>query len=487
MQMKNRIQAAILIICMVAACIIGSRIEETGAEEGFAGLPVFSKKETVYFWYDDDSLTEFLNSASVVFGSKNGVRVIPVLVDESEYLEAINEASLHSDRIPDLFLLSHEALEKAYLAGLAAPITGSDTVNEQHFPEAALAAVTYHDRVVAYPLNYETSVLVYNDTYLQEWAAQQVKADRESTGEEIIPEDVEESIGDGVTLDGVQIFEELPLAERQAMTDEELTAYYRERSIPATVEEILYVADSFDVPEGVEGIMKWDVSDIFYNYWFVGEYMIVGGDPGDNEKQININNPEAVQCLEMYKALNQFFSIESDTVTAESVINDFIDGKLVYTVATSEIIGKLEQAQEEGRIGFAYGYAQMPRISTELDSRSLSVTGVVAVNGYSAHQELANRFAAFLVTECAQMLYERTGKLPAALDSVPDDTAVQVFQEEYADSVPLPKMMSTSNYWIQLEVLFAKVWNGGDVQELVSGLADRIAGQLRSVPAGSGQ
>ena len=75
------------------------------------------------------------------------------------------------------------------------------------------------------------------------------------------------------------------------------------------------IADTFDAPEGVEGVMKWDVNNIFYNYWIVGNYMIVGGDPGDDRNDININNPETIQCLEVYKALNQFFFIESDTVT----------------------------------------------------------------------------------------------------------------------------------------------------------------------------
>ena len=49
------------------------------------------------------------------------------------------------------------------------------------------------------------------------------------------------------------------------------------------------IADTFDAPEGVEGVMKWDVNNIFYNYWIVGNYMIVGGDPGDDRNDININ------------------------------------------------------------------------------------------------------------------------------------------------------------------------------------------------------
>ena len=432
MHFKQRIIAVLALIIMVAAVIAGSKRDMTGAREGLAGLSVFQKKETIYFWYEDESMTDFLNSAAVSFGSERNVRVIPVLVDDSEYLEAINQSSLHSQRVPDVYLLSHESLEKAYLAGLASPIMDEEEIcTSAHFPQTALSAVTYHDKLVAYPLSFETSALVYNKTYLQQWADQQ---------EQVV-----------------------------------------ERMVPETVDDILKIGDTFDVPEGVEGIMKWDVSDIFYNYWIVGNYMIVGGDPGDDEGNININNEEANQCLEVYKALNQFFYIESDTVTFDSVVQDFIEGKIVFTIATTDVIEKLEATRAEGIFDFAYGIAGMPAVSSTLASRSLSVTTAVCVNGYSGHQELANEFAAYLVNDYSSHMYERTGRMSAKLADESEDEAVRAFQEEYAKSVPLPKMMATSNFWIELEVLFSKVWNGGDILGLVQELSDRIQLQIQAV------
>lgn len=434
MHFKQRILAVLALIIMVAAVIAGSKRDMTGAEEGLAGLSVFQKKETIYFWYEDASMTDFLNSASVSFGNERNVRVIPVLVEDSEYLEAINQASLHSQRVPDVYLISHESLEKAYLAGLASPIVDEGGIcTVAHFPQTALSAVTYHDKLVAYPLSFETSALVYNKTYLQQWVDQQ--------------------------MDVLSV----------------------ESGIPQTVDDILKIGDTFDVPEGVEGIMKWDVSDIFYNYWIVGNYMIVGGDPGDDEGNININNEEAKQCLEVYKALNQFFYIESDTVTFDSVVQDFIEGKIVFTIATTDVIGKLEAAQAEGRLDFAYGIAGMPAVSSSLASRSLSVTTAVCVNGYSEHQELANEFAAYLVNDYSNHMYERTGRMSAKLAGDEEDEEVRTFKEEYAKSVPLTKMMATGNFWIELEVLFSKVWNGGDIPALVQELSDRIMLQIQAV------
>lgn len=447
---------------MAATLLFGSTLPQTEEEEKNVIASWFDHRETIYFWYSDENLTNFVNSAAVSFTEKEDVRVIPILTSDSQYLEAINQASLNMDQMPDVYILSHESLEKAYKAGLATEIDDVLQVcNQEHFPTAALTAVTYRGMKVAYPLSFETSVLMYNETYLEEWAAQ--NAMRELLGDG----DVDRAPAED--SDGIEIDEAL-LAQK--------TQEYALRSIPQTVDDILNIADTFDLPEGVDGVMNWDVSDIFYNYWIVGNYMTVGGSAGDDHAQVNIANRETVECLEVYKALNQFFSIESDTVTYDSVLQDFLDGKVVFTIATTDAAATLAQAKEDGSFVFDYGFATMPDVSPKLASRSMSVTGTVVVNGYSENKELANRFAAYLVEECADSFYEWTGKVPASLNANIDNGALQVYKQEYADSVPLPKMMETGNYWLYLERLFAKVWNGEDVTSLVEELAQQIFVQL---------
>lgn len=488
MHVKQRIIAVLALVCLTGAAIVSGSLEMAGESAQRTGLSVFDRKETLYFWYSDDSLTGFFNYAAVSFGEERNVRVIPMLVDEGEYLEAVNQASLHSEHIPDVYMVNHNSLEKAYLAGLAGQIQDEGGVcTTENFPQTALFAVTYQDKLVAYPFSYETSALVYNETYLQEWAAQQAQKELDGTNEEEYEEEGEDTEPDGGE-DGMgeadtEADEENGM-DRSSMTLEELTMDYLGNAVPATVDDILYIGDTFDLPEGVEGIMKWDVSDIFYNYWFVGNYMTVGGDSGDNENNININSQEAISCLEVYQALNQFFSIESDTVTYDSVVQDFIDGKLVFTIATTDIIRTLEEAKEEGLLTYDYGIAVIPDVSSGLLSRSLSVTKAIAVNGYSDKKELANEFAAYLAGECSLELYERTGKVSANLAADRDNGAVQIFMEEYASSVPLTKMLSASNFWIQLEVLFSRVWNGSDISELVQELAQQMQLQTLQTPVG---
>lgn len=469
MHLKSRLIATAAVLVMVAAAIFGSTKEMNSVEEVVEVVSWFSDKETIFFWYSDDTLTNYINSAAVSFGEQEGVRVIPVLTSDSEYLEALNQETLHSEQTPDVYLISNDSLEKAYLAGLATEIQDETGVcTEANFPKAALDAVSYEGKLVGYPMYYETSALIYNQTYLETWAKQQ--AEKEIAGE---GEEIDSATGEpqgGADLDQAAV--------------EALAVEYQQNAVPSTVDDILNIADTFDVPDGVDGVMKWDVSDIFYNYWIVGNYMIVGGDAGDSSLDMNIHNQETVKCLEVYKALNQFFYIESDTVTYDSVVQEFIDGKIVFTIGTTDVLAKLEAAKADGSLAYEYGIAPMPDISDELASRSMSVTNAVVVNGYSQQRELANKFAAYLTTEYADTLYERTGKASANRNVNTEDAGLQQFFAEYAESIPLPKMMATGNFWLQLEVLFAKVWNGEDVTTLVQELADSMDLQLGIVTAG---
>lgn len=478
MFLKKRMIATAAVIAMAAAAVYGSTQEMSQTQDTGERLQLFRGKETIYCWYSDEALSGYINAAAVSFGEQNKVRVIPVLTSDSEYLEAVNQETLHSDQIPDIYLLSSDSLEKAYLAGLATKVPDTEGIcDTDHFSRAALAAVTYDDKIIGYPVYFDTSALVYNEDYLRTWATQQ--AEKELSGSS----DNDEPVGEGE-----EIIEEDSLPEDQ--TTDQVTAdeavvnalaeQYFAKALPSTVDDLLNIADTFDAPEGVEGVMKWDVNNIFYNYWIVGNYMIVGGDPGDDRNDININNPETIQCLEVYKALNQFFFIESDTVTYDSVIQDFIDGKTMFTIGTTDVVKRLEDAKADGSLTFNYGIARMPDVSAELQSRSLSVTGAAVINGYSEHKELADRFAAYLSEEYADGLYERSGKMPASIHAAEnaDNGALTIFADEYADSVSLPKMLETGNFWMQLEVLFSKVWNGEDVTTLVQQLADNMSRQL---------
>ena len=468
MHLKNRLLSILLVVLMLGGTWIGGSGAIRWPEEPESQENVWtSKKETIYVWYVDEKLENYMNSVAVSFGEQEGVRVIPVLKSTSTLLEDINEATMDPEKqTPDAYVINNDVLEKAYLAGLATEIQNpSGLVNEAWYPRTALNAVTCNNKLVAYPFYFDTCVLIYNKDYVDLWIRQQAERVPDTFAVEV---DGEEQT--------VTASEEEGGIAAQLMTEEGIG----EDGLPYTVGGILQFANSFDAPEGVDGVMMWDVADIFYNYWIVGAYFNVGGPCGDDKNDINVFNDETVECLEVYQTLNQFFYIEAGTMNYELAMQDFMEGKMVFTIGTTDSVQRLEEARQDGRFPFNYGIAKLPDITGSLKSSPLSVTDAVVVNGFSSHKDLANRFAAYATHMCAPELYARSGKIPASLAANRGTDMQSVFIDQYAESISLPKMMEIGNLWLQLEALFAKVWNGERVEPLVRELEEQIATQLRA-------
>lgn len=452
MTLRKRIITVLLIAGAIGGVYAVSRsgllvhhAEETEETEE----PLFAHRETLYLWYTDEALTEYLNSVAVSYNDyQQEARVIPVYTSGSEYLETINQASLQTEEAPDLYIVGNDSLEKAHLAGLASEIRLPDTVLslDTYFPESSVHAVTYHEKQIGYPLYFETSSFLYNKTYLEEWAYAQLEAQTD---------------------------------EEAAVPDENMIAAYVEEILPKTIGDILSFADEYDAPEQVEAIFKWDVSDIFYNYFFVGNYIDVGGSSGDRSDSINIYNEDAIRCMRVYQNLNQFFSIDTVEISYNDILQDFIGGKIVYTVATTDALEKIEEAKENGEFQYEYGTSLIPDVNEELISRSLSVTQCLVVNGYSTHKDMANDFAVYLSCLNAGNFYDRTGKVPACKNVEFANPNVEAFIQEYEKSIPNPKMIETSNYWVELEITFARIWESHDANAELKALSEKIMTQIK--------
>ena len=252
--------------------------------------------------------------------------------------------------------------------------------------------------------------------------------------------------------------------------------------LPSTIEGIRAFADSYDAPEQVEAVFRWDVTDIFYNYFFVGNAIDMGGEAGWDTSRIDIYNENAISNMRAYAALNQFFSIDTSDVEYEKVIDEFISGKLVFTVATTDVAGRLEQAREDGLFAYDYGIALTPDIDGDKKSRSLSMTSCVVVNGYSDFQKEANDFALFLTSGYNDILYARSGKVSAAKHVNYGYEALGEFAREYERSISMPKMLETSNFWVLLEAAFSQVWNGADANLMLKELSEQIMQQVTGEP-----
>lgn len=492
--MKKKIISILAIALLVALIfgLIGSGVQiKPVADKEEA--KVASDKETVILWYTDEALTDYLNSVAVNYASEHDeIRVLPVLVSGREYLENISKASVENTELPDLFITTNDTLEKAHLAGLAYDIEIPENANiTNQFPQVAWDACTYNGETIAYPFYYECAVLLYNQTYMNDWAKATAEAEIDAEEGELAQKEADEDKDksdeslEESEVDPDKIPEESsdePSAEdiaRQERIDKRAVELLEE-NFPTTMEKLLAFSDMYDAPEQVDGIFRWDVTDILYNYFFIGDSINVGGDHGDDISQIDIYNEDAIKGLMEYQDLNRFFSINTDEISYEAVMDDFVSGRILFTIATTDSLKTLQNAVNEGTMEYEYAYASLPEINDGIAACSMSVTDVIAVNGYSVHKDIANDFAAYLSVQDGAVLYERTGKLSAKVsDDYGDASAhIAVFNEEYAKSVPLPKILETSNLWVKLEILFAAVWDGGDANKKLRELGEEMMLQV---------
>ena len=420
--------AAIFVVLLVFAQMVqvSWSYHEEQRQAALTGQEAEPEKLTL--WYTDEKLNPYLVEAAEEFEQQNHVEITLQLVTAVDYIEHINTASISDLGGPDLFITSSELLEKARLAGLTVE---NDSFTEREledaFPQQALNAASCGGRLMAYPFYFETCCLLYNKNYVD--------------------------------------------------------------AAPVTIDDILAYADSYeggDETADVENIFKWNVADIFSNFFFIANYVNLGGPTGDDPSQVQLSADEITACLQYYQSLNAFFAIDAEEVTTENVLQEFIDGKTVYTIAKTDAIAAIdtalaaEAATVSGGGDRFYGIAQVPDLTAELATKGLSVTNSVVVNAYSAQRELAKSFARYLTFEKAEDLYGLTDKMPVRLGVEYENPEMGVLLEQYENSVEVPKLTDLSNYWMEMEIAFANIWQGSDAAAEADAVAQEMLQQLET-------
>lgn len=362
-------------------------------------------------WYTNDSLTGYLEGAAEKYEEETGMKVIPKKVSPADYINTIYSSSVSDTAsTPDVYIAANDVLEQAYLTGTA---SGEYVeLSEEEFPSTAINAVTYKGKAVAYPFYFDTSIMFYNKNYIQE--------------------------------------------------------------LPASMEEMLTLADSMEIPEGVENVLKWDCSDGFRNYFFGGAYMNLAGEDGDDPSQLELSNDSLAQALTYFQTMNDYFSIDIDSVTEEQIIDEFAAGKTIFCFGDTSWFSALE---EKGMTD--YGTAVLPGLNDMLESRGIAVTNAVVINGFSKKQEEAADFAEFLTKDYAGNLYEMSKKVPASSVVELTNEGCLAAVEQYRTCVQLPKLMNMGDFWVQFEIAIDEIWCGSDVTSVMTDLENRTNARIQ--------
>ncbi|MBQ9764649.1 MAG: extracellular solute-binding protein [Lachnospiraceae bacterium] len=223
---------------------------------------------------------------------------------------------------------------------------------------------------------------------------------------------------------------------------------------PLTFEDIIEFANVYmGEYEGIETILQWDVHDLFFSYGFVGAYLDFGGACGDDASIINIANKEVIEALTAFKQINQSLYFDAADSNYEDVLADFLAGKILYTMGSTADLEEIIVAD------INYGICTLPMINEELNTKPVSINYTAVVNPYSSNKEMAAALAKGITYEHAEEFYSYVKRLPARKLSEYPNAEWQHIAEQYESSTILPKLMSTTNYWLELESMLNNIWD----------------------------
>lgn len=333
------------------------------------------------FWYDDKSYDTYFSLAAEEYFKETGKKVQPLYQESTEYMTAVYDKTMQDDGYPDVYLISGDNLEAAYLYGLAA-------VNERAesyagAAENALAAAAYGDRLLGYPLNYNTCLFVYQNSYFE--------------------------------------------------------------TAPVSMQEIIDYSNENEPGENVEYLVEWDVNDPFYDFPFVANSITF---EKEGPQRMNVVYDEEIyqQDLEFFETLLSSFSVNAETVSEETILENFKAGRTLCAMLDTDSLYQLE--------GYTYSVTQIPDLNEELKTSVCAMTEMLVVNDFSEKQQEAADFAEFATVALADKLYETSGHYSVFL-SEQADMVEQTAYETYEGAVLAPDSQDARHFWVGLKETIA--------------------------------
>ncbi len=330
------------------------------------------------FWYSDKSYQKFYEKAAEEYYEDTGIVVDVQYQDSMDYMDAVYNATIQNEGFPDVYMIGSDQLEEAYLYGLAAENTASD-IYESTVAANAVTASNYKDKMYAYPLSYNTCLFVYKDGYF-----------------ETEPENL------------------------QAIID--------------------YSIDN-EPPENVQYLLEWDVNDAFYDFPFVSNSVSFVKDKVET-MQVSYDEDLYNQDLEFFSQSLESFSIDASTVTEESVVSDFNQGKTLCAIIDSDSVAKLE--------GTDYKMRELPALNDTLSVASAALTDLVVVNDFSEKKEKAADFAEYVTLTMSGELHGLGGHYSVKLSEDADEKEQTAYQA-YENAIPVPDSQDAKEFWVTLK------------------------------------
>lgn len=251
--------------------------EESQETGGTAQEAYEAAKTDLVFWYEDASYTDFFEAAARSYFEKTGKKVEVQYQDTIDYMGDIYDKTMQDEDFPDVYLIPGDNLEEAYLYGLVSVNAGG--LSDVEVASNAVKASTYGEKLLGYPLSYNTCVFIFQSDYFG--------------------------------------------------------------SVPESLQSIIDYSNENDQPENVEYLLEWDVNDAFYDFPFISNSVTF--EKTEAETMDVVYNEELYQQdLEYFETILNSFSVDAATVSEEEIINNFLTGRTLSAIIDTDSLHHLE-------------------------------------------------------------------------------------------------------------------------------------------------
>ena len=229
---------------------------------------------------------------------------------------------------------------------------------------------------------------------------------------------------------------------------------------PATFEEILEFARTYNNPAANQWTMTWQLDDSYHNFpWMSAAGLKIFGPNHDDFRNPGFDSPEVAKGLEYYLMMRETFDVPLSEGTWDNTVARFQRGEAPFTISGPWAIA-------DARLNNVnFGVAKLPTIE---GNQPWAFSGLIVANvsSYSTNQEWAHIFVDFLVSpKGASIMFEVTGKMTTMIDihSIPglaDDEHLMGIAEQAPFTVPMPIIPEVQMMWPALGYLISSTWDG---------------------------
>lgn len=382
---------------------------------------------TVNVWFNNSDYEPYLEFVAKQFKQANElVTINPVYVEADSYINYIYDESVRNDNACDLYFLTSEEIEKAYLMGLMSENDMYPQVyNEDVFGKAAMTACSYNGKLYGYPVSFNTSFLVYNKKYAEP----------------------------------VEIIDQIrQISDNYQVTDEN---------------------------QDVSMVFQWAPGSMFLNYPACGKYINIGGNNSEDSSSVSVDGDSIKKVLSKYAELNSAFGTDRNNTSLETCVDLFSTGNLLYTILDADSISKIDLSEIDYGI---CKYPSMGN-DVESKAMSVTTMAVVNpyTKNVDASKAVARAisydYADYMESTAKKSCARADIKVKRNVENY------KAMHDIYSDSVVKAKYIGVGEVYMRYEIMLHQVYDGTNVDEAYNSFAaciDRMAKQTEASSVNSG-